>query len=393
MTNDRSTIIHINVTNFAAAVAIAKQPALAERPFVIAKSQAERKVVLSMSHQALLEGITVGMPVAVALRLVPSLVIIPPDSLSGAQIESAMHTIASRFSPTVQQDGGGHLYVDVSGTSRLFGPPIDCAVRMRNEIQRSLGMKPAVAVATNRLVAKIGTRTIRPCGITQIRAGDEASFLQKQDITLLPGVGPAISRILSVAGFCEIGELADLDDFQVTALLGRRGTILRDAARGWDDTQVEPSTNASRSIRRRIDFAEPIGDTASLRSAMITTAEDAGLAMRRELLTCKNFRCTIHWADGSATEGSWTAKEPMLFDTQIIDGSWRAMERALHRRVRIRSMTMVLGTLVPVHREPDLFPPEPNTVRQERLQSAVDATRLRFGPTALTRAAAVTHVQ
>ena len=391
MTGDSASVVHINITNFAAAVAAAKNSALADSAFIIAKMSASRSVVISASQRAREEGIAIGMPVSSALRLVPSLAILPPDSKAQARAESELYTIASRFSPTIQQDSGGHVYIDVSGTTRLFGPPVDCAVRMRNEIFELLGMKPAIAVASNKLVAKIGTRAIRPSGLTLIRQGNESSFLAKQDISLLPGVGPTIGRLLSVAGFQDIGELAELDDAQVVSLLGKRGIALRNAAMGWDAAPVDSRSPDSRTIQRRIDFAEPVLEASAFRAALITAAEDAGLTMRQELMACKTIWCTLFWVDGSTTEGSFTSTLPVLVDAQIINGAWSALQQAAKRRVRIRAIGLSLKKLVPARREPDLFTP-PGTSKEEQLQSAVDATRMRFGIAALTHAAAVIHV-
>jgi DNA polymerase-4 len=390
MIGDRASIIHINVTNFAAAVAMAKDPSLADSAFVIAKEGSTRQVVIAPSQRAMEEGIHAGMPVATAIRILPSLKTICPDATATAKAEDVMFSVASRYSPTIQHDLGGHLYIDVAGTTRLFGPPVDCAVHLRNEIQEAMGMEPAVAVASNKLVAKIGTRTIRPSGITQIRAGDESSFLAMQDIALLPGVGPSIGKLLSVAGFQDIGQFADLDDQQVVALLGKRGIALRNAARGWDTSPVDSRTLGTRNIRRRIDFSEPAFDMDAIHAAVVATSEDAGVIMRRELLACSSISCTLFWADGVSNEATYRSCNPMVLDAHIIQGSCNALQLALKRRVRIRAIVITLQGLAPARREPDLFTP-PGISREERLQTAVDATRIRFGMTALTHAAAVFH--
>jgi DNA polymerase-4 len=391
MVGDHLSIIHINVTHFAATVAAIQDPSLVDTPFIIAQPRGSRQIVLAASDRAVLEGIYSGMPVATALRMVPALRIVPPDSTAGYKVEAAMHNIATRFSPVVQQDGRGHLYIDVSGTTRLFGPPVDCAVRIRNALQDTLGMKPAIAVAANKLVAKIGTRAIRPSGMAQIPSGEEATFLSTQDIRLLPGVGPSIGRVLSVAGFREIGELAVLDNSEVIALLGKRGLRLRDAARGWDISPVVSGKLENQSIQRRIDFAEPIGEAPQLRSALTAATEDAGLAMRSELMGCTSLSCTIFWADGSITAGTKRSSIALVLDTQITTLGWEALQQAMSRRVRIRSLTITLENLVPAQREPDLFSLESEPSREERLQHVVDATRKRFGPAALSHTAVVLH--
>lgn len=390
MAVDEANIIHVNVTDFAASVAVAAEPSLARKPFIIAKEGTARPIVIAVSPAAREEGVYCGMPVATALRMVPSVLVIHPDLSACAKADAVLSDLASRFSPSVQSDPGGHLFLDVRGTSRLFGPPVDCALRIRNRIHDLLGMAPAVAVASNKLVAKVGTRAIRPSGITEVKGGDEAAFLAKQDVALLPGVGPSIGRLLRVAGFQDIGQVAALDDLQVVALMGKRGLALRDAARGLDCSPVDSRRMDKRRIGKRVDFAEPAFETDAIRAALISVAEDAGLEMRKELLACARIHITLYWADGAVSEGSYRTNRPLVLDAEIMEGAWRAMGQAMSRRVRIRAFFLSLQDVSPARREPDLFTPAGPT-REERLQQAVDSTRIRFGPVALTHAAAVFH--
>ena len=388
MKREQTTIIHVNVTNFMASVLALNDPSLRNRAFAITHMAAARRIVIAPSNKAFAEGISVGMPIVTALHRLPSLQLVCPDSLAYNQINKALLTIAQRYTPTVQNDGKGHLYLDITGTSRLFGPAIDCAVRLRNEIQAHVGLRPAIAVASNKLVAKIGTRTIRPEGIIQIQPGNESAFLAVQDSSLLSGVGPSISRLLAVAGLHTIGQIAALDDYQVIALLGKRGLSLRDAARGLDTSRVDGRELGMRTIHHRIDFTEPAYTLESIRSAIISAVEHAGLQMRKELLACSALQVTLFWADGSASDGRKTAKRPLVLDHELITAAWQATNQALQRRIRIRACTLTLRKLSPASRELDLFTPP----REELLQTTVDAVRTRFGPASLTHAAAIFHV-
>jgi DNA polymerase-4 len=51
-------------------------------------------------------------------------------------------------------------------------------------------------------------------------------------------MGPSLLRTIAVPGFREAGELGALSDGEALALFGKRGLVLRDAARGLDDSPV-----------------------------------------------------------------------------------------------------------------------------------------------------------
>jgi DNA polymerase-4 len=380
-----ASVVHLNVVGFPAAVAVTKKRELADRVFVIAGAQASRAVVLDVSRRARELGLEAGMPLSLAERSVRDLLILPPDPISSAMVNAEMEHIAARYAPIVQNDSGGHLYLDLEGTSRLFGPHIDVAIRIKNEIVEAIGVEPAVGVARNKLVAKVATRSMRPDGVVYIRAGEERPFLDSQDAQILPGVGPAVARALSVVGLRSIGEVAALSDAEAFAFLGKRGLALRDAARGLDAAPVVPGGLSERVIRRRLDFAGDVLDATVIRGALVVVAEDAGLELRKSILSASRVRLAVSYADGVRTEAEVRPNRPLVLDSDLIAAAGRAYAKAGERRVRIRGLSLFLSDFAPAGRELDLFIPE-GTVRLERLQTAVDAARRRYGPAAVTRA-------
>ncbi len=385
---DRASVVHLNVVDFQASIAAAKDRSLADKAFVVSGSAAARAVVLDVSRRAREEGLRQGMPLDAARRRVRDLLVLPADPLACGLADAAMERIAARYAPIVQNDSGGHFYLDLAGTSRLFGPYIDSAVRIRNEIRESLGFEPAAAVASNRLVAKVATRSIRPAGIACIREGDEASFLASQDAALLPGVGPAVSRVLSVAGLREIGALAALSDAEARSLFGARGVALRDAALGIDRSPVENGGLEERTVRRRLDFASDVMEWSVVRGALVALVEDAALELRRSLLAAGRVGVAVVYSDGVRKEAAERSKTPLLLDAELIGAAEKAYVRAADRRVRVRSLALLLSALAPAVREPDLFVPE-GPSRLEKLQGSVDALRGRFGVASVTRAVAL----
>jgi DNA polymerase-4 len=218
------------------------------------------------------------MALALAERKATDLVTVDPDPAAYRNCSLAVEKIASRYAPAFQSDTRGNWYLDITGTTGLFGTPVDCASRVLKEIALDTGLYPAAATAGNKLVGKVATRTIRPTGLIHIRQGDEAVFLAHQDIRLLPGLGPSLLRTLAATGFREIGELAVLGDGEALALFGRRGLMLRDTARGMDDSRVFHTADGEGPgpIERWLDFEEDVIDFEVIRGALAYLTENAG---------------------------------------------------------------------------------------------------------------------
>jgi DNA polymerase-4 len=332
------------------------------------------------------EGISPGMALAAAERKVKNLTVLPPDPAAYETMNKELERIAAVYAPAYESDNQGNMYLDLTGTAGLFGPPADCSSRILREMLEQTGMRPAAAVAGNKLVCKVASRAIRPVGLIHIQAGTEAAFLSRQDIGLLPGMGPALLRTAAVTGFREIGELARLNDGEALALFGKRGPLLRDTARGIDTSPVSSGDLAEKKIEGRLDFAEDVIEFETIRGGLFYAAEHTGLEMRKAKLGAGRIQVTALYSDGVRVYGEQRGKRLFVTDKEIGDGAVQVYRKIVTRRLRIRAVSVTLGDLRPLGWEPDLFLPE-DTDRGRRLQEAVDAMRNRYGSKAITTGA------
>jgi DNA polymerase-4 len=95
------------------------------------------------------------MALAAAQRQVKDLVVLPPDPPAYASMNRELERIAAVYAPAFENDQQGNLYLDLTGTSQLFGPPADCSSRILQEIAEQAGIRPAAAVAGNKPVGKV----------------------------------------------------------------------------------------------------------------------------------------------------------------------------------------------------------------------------------------------
>jgi DNA polymerase-4 len=340
-------------------------------------------VALDVSPEALKEGIMPGIALATAQRMVKELAVVAPDPAAYGRVNGALEKVISRYAPAWQNDGCGNIYLDITGTRRLFGPPAGCVCHIRNEINAETGIEAAAATASNKLVCKVASRAIRPEGLIEVRQGDEASFLAHQDIFLLSGLGPSLLKTIRVTGFREAGELAALTDGEAAALFGKKGILLRDAARGIDNTPVTMGTGA-RAIKRKADFAEDVIDETIIMGALAALVENGGLERRKEKLGAGFIRFAAVYSDGVAASGIEKGKRLFVLDDEILAAAGRVYKKTVTRRIMVRSICLSLEGLMPLGYEPDLFVIE-NDVKNRRLQEAVDKIQNRYGAGAVMR--------
>lgn len=370
------TIVHVNIIAFRAAVAGIRDNSLLGRPYVVAGADRGRSVAWDVSAQALREGITPGTPLSAAQRLVKDLRVVPPDPVKSREVNGELEKVISRYAPVWQNDGAGNIYLDITGTRRIFGPAADCVCHIQNEILDKVKIEAAAAAGVNKLVCKVASRAVRPEGLIEVRAGDEESFLSHQDISLLPGLGPSLMKTIRVTGFREAGELAALTDTQALALFGKKGVFLRDSARGIDDSPVAAAD--SRVIESRADFCEDVMEDIILRGAIASLAEHAGLQMRRDKLGASLIRLAAVYSDGVQAIAEEKKKSLLVLDRDITLAAQKLFQKAVTRRIRIKQIGLTLENLSPLGFEVDLFETEAMT-KSRRLQEAVDSIQERYG--------------
>ena len=88
------------------------------------------------------------------------------------------------------------------------------------------------------------------------------------------------------------------------------------------------------------------------------------------------------------TEVSKKFKTPLFYDYELIKAALLVAEKALTRRVRLRSLSLTLGELEKHKRQNSLFFLEKEQ-NKEKLQKAVDLNRSRFGLNSLKYASSL----
>jgi len=381
-------VLHVNAVGRRADLAEAGAPALRGRPFVVANEAAPRAVVLDVSAAAHREGLDRGMPLAAARVALPGLEVRPPRGRARAEAEEALWLAALRYSPVVERAGPGHLFIDLAGTGRLFGPPEDLACRLRAELAASTGLRPSLALASTKTASKIATRVFRPGGFVALSAAEESGLVRRQPVALLPGVGPTLLERLGLLSLYDIGALADLADRDALAL-GPRGPALVARARCEGDGLVDPSPLERRSVRGSATLEPDTVDPEELRAALAPLAFEQSFSLRRSR---RGFRAAVvggGHSDGRSDTARAASGRLRERDDEALALALEALSRARTRRVRVRSLSLELESVAPAGPTLELF--EPEELRRARLQSALDSIRSRYGPGAIAPCAAASR--
>jgi DNA polymerase IV len=381
---DRS-IIHLNVTDFAVAVERICDSSLKKIPLLVAPAQAARALVYDMSEEAYQDGVRKGMRLDRARRYCRQAQVIPPRPALYRRAMAALVKRVFRYTPLVEQgEEDGHLFMDVTGTHRLFGPAPDIAWRLRKQLLQELDLDPVWSLASNKLVSKVASRMVRPFGEYIVGPGEEDAFLAPLPLSFLPGLKAEEIRMLADFNLLRIGQLAALSRQQLLVPFQKRGPYLYDASRGRDRTAVLPGKTGSDRISREHVFADDTGSCDELQSAITACVHEIGRDLRRKGMCGQRMGICLTYSDGRNSVRQATQKGGTDNDFLLRGLALTALGRAWKRRVRVRSLVLICDRLVSRSRQQTLFVmSSKREQQQEKIMTAMDTVCSKYGNGAL----------
>ena len=379
------SIIHLNIADFAVAVERAVDCRLKDRPVIIAPEGAARAAVYDMSEEAYRNGIRKGMALRRAVRLCRDVKILPPHP---DRYEHAMRSLLKQtlpYSPLIETgEADGHLFMDVSGTTRLFGRPMDLAWRLRRQVKQDLGLDPIWSVAPNKLVAKVATRLVKPAGEYIVGAGEEESLLAPLPISLVPGIERDDLLRLREFNLTRVSQFTALSLGQLQIPFGARALFLYQTARGIDSSPVLPVGQKPPKVIADHEFGNDTNDSASLESALYRLVEQIGDGLRRRRRAARRVAVILDYSDGMRCARQLAARPATANDRTLFELARRTLRLAWTRRVRIRHVRLICDRLIFPPAQLELFADEQRaTQRNDNLIVAIDNIRNRFGTEAL----------
>jgi DNA polymerase-4 len=379
-------IIHLNVADFAVAVERALNAGLKGRPVIVAAESAARAAVFDMSEEAFRSGVRKGMLLQKALRRCRDAVVLAPHP---DRYDRAMSDVLKRvlaYSPLVERGwGDGHLFADVTGSGRLFGPPMDIAWRLRRQIRSDLGLDPIWSVAPNKLVAKVATRLVKPTGEYIVSAGEEEAFLGPLPVYLVPGIEAEDIVRLAEFNLFHVFQVARLSLPQLEIPFAARARLVYEAVRGIDPSPVPPAGQSPPKIVEDHEFGNDTNAVETVEGALYRLVERAAKQLRQKRLATKLVRVVLDYSDGVRSIRQMRSPQATSNDFALFALARRVLYLAWFRRVRVRHIRLVFDRLMfPPAQQQSLFAPE-NILEKHRtrLVGAIDTVRSRFGDDAI----------
>lgn len=377
---DNRTIAHFDLDSFYVSVECLKNKSLLGKPIAVG-GHSERGVIASCSYEARKFGVRSAMPVKLARRLCPELIIVSGDMDSYSQFSREVTEIISEEVPLFEKSSIDEFYIDMTGMDKFFGCALYTA-ELRQKIIKKSKLSISYGLASNKLISKVATDEAKPNGQLEIAFGNEKSFLAPLPIEKLPMVGKQTSSLLRSMGVETISVLSEIPMEMMMNLLGKNGIELWRRANGIDDTPIVPY-HEQKSIGTENTFETDTIDVAFLNRELIRMTEQIAFELRdnNKLTGCITVK--IRYSDFQTV-----TKQAVIpytsADHLLLENVKQLFGKLYDRRLLVRLIGVRFSHLVPGNYQIHLFDDTHQTIN---LYQAIDHIKHRYGENKLMRAA------
>lgn len=379
-------VLHIDCNKFYASVECLYRPELRDKPMAVGGDPENRHgIILTKNEIASKYGLTVGEPLWKARQKCPDLVVVPPNYPLYLRFSALARKIYEDYSEFIEPFGLDECWLDVTGSEKS-GEEI--AHEIRKRVKSQLGITVSVGVSFNKVFAKLGSDYRKPDAVTVIDESNYKDIAWSLPCGDLLMVGRSAQKKLNAYGINTIGDLADTDVAVLKSLFGKNGEMLHSFANGTECSPVRHKDEISdvKSVGNSTTAPRDLVNEEDVKTVFRVLCESVSTRLREKGL--KGRVVTIYVRDKELSSFSRQMKIPANTDisTEIFYYAMKLFCTNYFWNKPIRSLGVSVSDFDVAYEQFDFEKTVENREKQEKLETAVDSLRRRFGNYCIGRA-------
>ena len=385
-------IFHCDLNCFFASVELLDKPALWDVPVAVCGDPKSRHgIILAKNEPAKKRGVQTAETVWQAKKKCPVLVLLPPHHELYEVYSRRVNEIYGRFTDLVEPFGIDESWLDVTGSLHLFGGDARAlADRIRATVKAETGLTVSVGVSFNKVFAKLGSDLKKPDATTVIPPEGWRDIVWPLPVGDMLFAGRSTQRVLGQYGIETIGQLAACPEEMAEQLLGKMGGQLWRYANGLDNSPVRPGHQHEpvKSVGNGTTFPADLVRWEQIRQGLAPLCDSVATRLRRQRLYAGGVSVTLKGADFKTVSRQMRLDEPTHLMRDIWETAQELARQIWKAPTPIRAMTVTALHVTEdgqAYRQLDLLgqASAKRSERQEKLESAVDAIREKYGSGAI----------
>lgn len=383
-------ILHCDLNNFFASVSLLFNPTLKDLPVAVCGDKENRHgIILAKNELAKKCGVKTAEAIFEAKRKCPDLVLLPPIYNKYEEYSQKAYTIYKRYTDLIEPFGIDECWLDVTGSTVLFGNGEEIAVKIKEDIKRELGITASVGVSFNKIFAKLGSDMKKPDGVTVISRENFKEKIWHLPIGDLLFVGKHTKEKLNGIGVKTIGDVTLCDDRNLKKLLGKNGVQLKNYALGEDNSLVVNilEEQKPKSVGKSVTTGKDFTSDNDVWKAFISFGETISETLREKGLYALGVQVHIRTSSLKVKEFSITYPTPTDCAITLAKRGFELFKRNYSfgeplRSVGLRAINLKSEVSAG---QIDMFGDTEQDIKTETVDKSIYDVRKKFGKDSLKR--------
>ncbi len=403
-------ILHIDFNSYFASVEQQANPFLRNKPIAVAgkgkysidiyrknrsridvhRQSLYRTVVTTASKEAKALGVKTAMASTEAKKVCPELIIIPGDPRKYGDITNRFMNILERYASQVERFSTDEGFADITVAARDYFGATFIGQQIRRDIRNECGSFATVSigVANNKTLAKLASESCKPNGLTVIHPDHAISFLDKQDLAAVCGIGPRIEKRLNKMGITDFPSLRNAKLEHLVREFNSYGFFLYDVARGIGSDELSESENP-KSVGNSYTFPHDLINEKDIKKQLLAICDKVANRLRKQSFFATHISVYARYKDFGGCGIGKKYNEPMNDGLEIFRNAWQLLKKKWDRNIPVRLLGVSTSALMPTFHMPSIIEKQNKT---QNTLHALDILQKKYGSGIWLRAATLkTH--
>ncbi len=279
-------LLHIDGDSFFASCEVSLDLKLKGKPVVIGM---ERGMVIALTYRAKSLGVERGMTMWYVKKNWPNIVILPSDHITYSIFSQRMYSIVRRYTEKIEEYSIDECFADITGLDIIYGLSYEeIAQKIKKELYRDLGLTFSIGLASNKVLAKLGSKYRKPDGFTVVDKKNVWEFLENLPIENVWGIGGSSANKLNSFGIIMASDFARKELKWVEENFAKPLQEIYLELNGYFINKLNTEKRvASGSLSRTRSFTAPTDNKIFLLSELSINIENICIKARKQNLVAK----------------------------------------------------------------------------------------------------------
>lgn len=378
------TILHSDCNGFFASVECLYNPHLRNKPVAVCGDKDKRHgIILAKNEIAKKYNIKTGEPIWQAQQKCPELVSVSANYDRYIRFSKLCREIYSDYTDNIEPFGLDEAWLDVTGSTLIYGSGKEIAEEIRHRIKTELGITVSIGVSFNKIFSKLGSDYKKPDAVTVITKENYKDLVWKLKAGDLLYVGRATEKKLSRLGIFTIGDLANFPLELLRKNFGKWADIMHSFSNGLDFSPVMKADEVSavKSIGNSTTAVRDLENIDDVKIIFMVLCDSVCRRMREQGFRAKTVCISVRNCELS----TFTRQKKLEISTNLTKDVLKTSIELFKENYTFDKTIRSLGVSVTdfesdaLSHQTSIFIDENDIIRQEQLDYTLDTIKNRFG--------------